>query len=130
MLWYHGGIMDTNIDIEQLKAKLEEERQSLEGELASVGRRNPKNPSDWEPTPDAVEVAPGDQSELADKMEDFEDRAAVEVELENRLAEVNQALLRIAAGTYGRCETGSEPIEAERLLANPAARTCIKHRNG
>lgn len=130
MLWYHGGIMDTNIDIKHLKEKLEEERQSLEGELASVGRRNPKNPRDWEPTPDTVEVAAGDQSELADKMEDFEDRAAVEVELENRLAEVEQAFLRIAAGTYGHCETGGEPIETERLLANPAARTCIKHRNG
>ena len=41
---------------EQHKIRLEEERAKLEKGLAGVGRRNPSNPSDWEPTaPDGGE---------------------------------------------------------------------------
>ena len=41
------------------------------------------------------------------------------------LADLDSALERIEAGEYGRCEVCGEPIAAERLLARPAARTCI-----
>ncbi|WP_205857167.1 TraR/DksA family transcriptional regulator [Phytoactinopolyspora endophytica] len=43
----------------------------------------------------------------------------------HHLADVDMALERIADGTYGRCERCSEPVSRERLLARPAARTCI-----
>ena len=36
------------------------------------------------------------------------------------------ALARLAAGTYGRCESCGEPIAPERLAARPAATTCIR----
>jgi RNA polymerase-binding protein DksA len=42
-----------------------------------------------------------------------------------RLADIDAALARRAAGTYGMCETCGRPIGAERLAARPAARTCI-----
>ena len=42
-----------------------------------------------------------------------------------RLADIDAALARRAAGTYGICETCGRPIGAERLAARPAARTCI-----
>jgi DnaK suppressor protein len=42
-----------------------------------------------------------------------------------RLADVDAALARRDAGTYGRCERCGRPIAAERLAARPAARTCI-----
>ena len=42
-----------------------------------------------------------------------------------RLAEVDAALARRAAGTYGICENCGRPIAPERLAARPAARTCI-----
>lgn len=41
------------------------------------------------------------------------------------LTEVDAALVRIAAGTYGTCERCGEPIAAGRLEARPVARTCI-----
>lgn len=41
------------------------------------------------------------------------------------LADVDDALLRLADGIYGRCERCGDPIAHERLLARPAARTCI-----
>jgi RNA polymerase-binding transcription factor DksA len=42
-----------------------------------------------------------------------------------RLAEVDAALARRAAGRYGICESCGRPIAPERLAARPAARTCI-----
>ncbi|MEK7091498.1 MAG: TraR/DksA C4-type zinc finger protein [Patescibacteria group bacterium] len=37
------------------------------------------------------------------------------------------ALAKIDAGNYGLCEISQEPIELDRLEANPSARTCKKH---
>ncbi|MQA31949.1 TraR/DksA family transcriptional regulator [Modestobacter roseus] len=42
-----------------------------------------------------------------------------------RLADVDDALARAAAGDYGRCASCGGPIGAERLAARPQARTCI-----
>jgi RNA polymerase-binding transcription factor DksA len=42
-----------------------------------------------------------------------------------RLAELDAALARHAAGAYGVCETCGRPIPAERLAVFPAARTCV-----
>ena len=42
-----------------------------------------------------------------------------------RLADVDAALARRAAGDYGICETCGRPIAPERLAARPSARTCI-----
>jgi DnaK suppressor protein len=42
-----------------------------------------------------------------------------------RLADINDALDRIAQGRYGRCEDCGQPISTARLAARPAARTCI-----
>lgn len=41
------------------------------------------------------------------------------------LADVEAALLRLAQGAYGHCERCGGQISRERLLARPAARTCI-----
>ncbi|GAA0579968.1 hypothetical protein GCM10010172_76170 [Paractinoplanes ferrugineus] len=42
-----------------------------------------------------------------------------------RIAEVDDALGRVDAGTYGICERCGQPIAAERLEARPFARWCI-----
>lgn len=41
------------------------------------------------------------------------------------LAEVDAALARLDAGTYGACERCGAPIGQERLDARPVARQCI-----
>lgn len=43
-----------------------------------------------------------------------------------RVEEVDQALERLDAGTYGTCEVCGQPIGAERLAARPSARACIR----
>jgi RNA polymerase-binding transcription factor DksA len=46
--------------------------------------------------------------------------------VENELREVQAALDRLDAGTYGICEICGQPIADERLEVMPAARYCVK----
>jgi DnaK suppressor protein len=41
------------------------------------------------------------------------------------LAEIDAAMKRLEAGSYGLCEVCGEPIAPGRLEARPTARTCI-----
>jgi len=43
------------------------------------------------------------------------------------LAEIEAALRRIDEGIYGLCETCHDPIEADRLEADPLLRLCLDH---
>ena len=45
---------------------------------------------------------------------------------ERAVEEIDEALARMDAGTYGRCVDCDEPIIAERLEAVPAAPTCLR----
>lgn len=47
------------------------------------------------------------------------------IRVRDHLADLDLALERLEAGTYGMCERCGQPIAAERLIARPAARTCI-----
>ena len=115
------------MDIVHLKTKLETELKILEGELQSIGGRNPANPADWEATAPDMNIPAADPNEVADTIEEYETRSGEVKELEIRYNEVQAALERIAAGTYGTCRVDGGPIEPERLEANPAAETCMKH---
>lgn len=115
------------LDTTHFKKKLEEELVTLEGELTSVGQKNPDNLKDWEAKPADLNALSSDESELADTQEEFEGNTAILKRLEVRFNDVKKALEKIGNGTYGICETSGEPIETERLEANPAARTCMKH---
>jgi len=46
---------------------------------------------------------------------------------EQRVRQVDAALARLDAGTYGRCTVGGEPIPQARLAAVPWAATCVAH---
>jgi phosphoserine phosphatase RsbU/P len=48
-------------------------------------------------------------------------------EVERLLEEVDAALSRMNAGTFGLCETCAQPIETERVLADPLTRFCLDH---
>jgi len=52
---------------------------------------------------------------------------AADASLSQLLTAVDTALSRIDQGTFGLCETCHDPIEAERLLADPLTRFCLDH---
>ncbi len=117
------------MDTEHFKSRLLEEKATLERELASVGRQNPSNPGDWEPVPEDASMEP-DPNDQADQMEEYGNNAAILTDLEKRYQDVQDALARIDAGTYGTCEVSGEAIEEDRLEADPAARTSKAHMHG
>jgi sigma-B regulation protein RsbU (phosphoserine phosphatase) len=50
-----------------------------------------------------------------------------EARLVRLLKEIDAALERTVTGTYGFCDVCHDPIEPERLAADPLVRTCIDH---
>jgi DnaK suppressor protein len=52
--------------------------------------------------------------------------AALARQARRHLEEVESALSRMRAATYGLCETCGRPIARARLEARPTARTCIR----
>lgn len=108
------------------KTRLLEEKATLEAELATVGRPNPSNPGDWEAVPQEVGQE-SDPTDRADLIEHYGDNNAILTDLELRYADVTSALARIEDGTYGTCTMSGEPIEEDRLNADPAAKTCKAH---
>jgi sigma-B regulation protein RsbU (phosphoserine phosphatase) len=49
------------------------------------------------------------------------------LQVRNLIHEVDAALARMDTGTYGLCEVCHEPIETERLIADPLSRFCLDH---
>lgn len=114
------------MDTTHFKESLQSELAQLEAEMATVGRKNPDNPNDWEATPGEHQPE-SDPTEVADQSEDFQERQAILEDLEVRYSGVKRALSAIEKGTYGTCEICQSPIEEDRLKANAAARTCKAH---
>lgn len=109
------------------KEKLTAELKLVEGELKHVGRKNPSNQVDWEGKPADFDVDTADESEVADKMEEYEENTAVLKNLEIKYNEIKRALKKIDDGKYGLCEVCGKLIEEDRLKANQAAKTCKEH---
>ena len=114
-------------DIEYFKNRLEKEKTLVEEEIKTVGSSDPNNPKDFSATSNDMDIDRADENELADKMEELEDNKGILDSLEKQLKDINDALGKIGKGTYGICEISGELIERERLEANPAARTCMRH---
>lgn len=114
-------------DLKYFKDRLVKEKALLEEELATVGRKDPANPKDWQATVDDSQVDTADENEVADVLEEYEEHKAILAQLETQLNEVQAALQKIEDGKYGICEVSGEEIERERLEANPSARTSVKH---
>lgn len=67
-----------------------------------------------------------DSEEQAQNLADDEALEGVDDVLQSEIAQVRNALTRIANGTYGTCPACGEPIARERLAAMPTATRCIK----
>lgn len=111
--------------MEKFKVKLEEEKNLLIEELKSLGKLDSET-GDWEATTDG-EIANQDvpdEADLADRAEDYEERSSKVSVLENKLSEVNEALVKMENNSYGICEKCGKQIDEARLEANPSAKLC------
>lgn len=120
-----GGMTDTN----HFKTVLTEKAGTIEKELAELGKKVATNHADWQAVSPEMGRDRADETEVADNIEQYENNSAVLEQLEKRLSEIKTALGKIESGTYGICEVSGEPIEEDRLEANPTATTCKLHMN-
>ncbi len=109
------------LDLPMFQETLEKMRDDLRAELANL-KEESANVNQTEGY--GVKNHPAeDASELFLR----ERNLAVGSDLQSELDDVEQALTRIAAGTYGKCEVCGDPINPERLEARPSATYCIRH---
>ena len=116
-----------NTDI--LKGKLTQEKTDLEKQLAELGVKDPKS-GDWGAVGTVSDPADlADKNDAADRAEQLMDPPNLPEELPRRYRPIIAALAKMEGndGSYGVCEISGHPIEEDRLMANPAAKTCKEH---
>lgn len=59
------------------------------------------------------------------RLKDAQSKNLLDVDVSRLLSEVDAALLRFDDGSYGLCEECHDPIEPERLIADPLIRLCL-----
>ena len=107
---------------EELKPRLEEDRDRLRREIADL-REASKATTYLEDETDAYDQHPADDASiLTERTTDM----SLQHNLEHELSDVEAALGRIETGTYGTCEVCGKPIAEARLRARPGASTCIQ----
>jgi DnaK suppressor protein len=114
------------MDTHTLRDRLEAERNDLSAELRSIAIYDDVS-NEWQAVPEESTRETADSNLEADVVEDWNQRRSTVAHLSTRYRNITRALDKIATGTYGRCEISGEPIEIDRLTANPAARTCKAH---
>jgi len=108
--------------LDELKAKLIEEKKALEKELSDIAKPT-GTPGVYETKHDEIGES---QDDNASEMEEYSDNFALENNLEKQLKEVSDALGRMEGGTYGSCDNCGTQLSLDRLRAYPAARKCIQ----
>lgn len=97
-------------------------REKLLSERAAIEKRIAARKGDIvETVPDEEGV--GDSADEAQRLYDREDEIVSNDLDEQQLEQVNKALARIDAGTYGLSEVSGRPIPLARLEAVPSATT-------
>ena len=109
--------MLTSADIDYFKRRIEAQQETLHERIAS--------PEGALAAPDQYDEAMlerGDDATLLQAHDDAWDQLAF---ARDELAQVQKALGRIEAGTYGTSEVSGKPIPRERLEALPSATTLV-----
>jgi RNA polymerase-binding transcription factor DksA len=107
-------------DLTELYERLKKEKAQLLGRLEqlkargqlAIGERREGSPF-------------GKREEAADETLELEKRLGLEGRLRSTLAEIEHALQKYEAGTYGTCDSCGQPIEQARLEALPQANLCL-----
>jgi len=98
-------------------------RTDLETERTDLQRRLSELTSDGSAAPDFDENFADSAQVAAEKDENLALAAAIR----EQLADVESALERLDAGSYGSCEICGDAISPARLEAMPSTRYCINH---
>jgi DnaK suppressor protein len=112
-----------SIDTERFRTELLEERGRVEAAIASLRESHPGSLDD-----EVEEISAGTDNHVGDTATATLGREidyTLGENSEHVLSEINAALKRIEAGTYGTCAACGGEIAPERLEAYPWASLCI-----
>ncbi len=109
--------MLTSEQLDFFRARLKQQRETLLVEIADAQRQIAE--------PEAIVDAVSDQGDDGNMMFAHEQILDERARLQQTLAQVERALQRIEAGTYGASEVSGRPIPIERLQALPSATTLV-----
>jgi len=114
--------------LQELKKKLEKQKEVLEKELSQFAKKDENLEGDWDTKYPKADGATGSSAleDAADQVEAYVNFLPVEHDMELRLVDVNSALKKIKKGEYGKCENCGNNINIERLKVYPEARFCVK----
>ncbi len=106
-------------DFAEAYSRLLKERERLKKELEEFE-------VEIKPSDERREGSPfGKREEEATEAMEFEKRIALEKQLKDSLSNIDRAIQKYEARTYGICDQCSKPIEAARLEALPYACLCL-----
>jgi DnaK suppressor protein len=108
--------------VKERSKKLSTVRATLLERRAEIGRGMEHNLDNN----DAPPLTRGDASDLAADALDSDTTLQLAERGSSEVAQIEEALRKIDEGTYGVCETCSEPIPWTRLQALPYATMCVK----
>lgn len=114
--------MLTPAEIDHFRARLESERQTASAHLAAL-RQQLAEPQE----------ASGREGDEGDDATEIYTNTQIEAEIQRHqgeLTQIDNALKRIAEGTYGYSELSGKPIPVERLEALPTATTLVGEQRG
>lgn len=112
--------------LNDLETALHAELAALQEELADHGKEISEDGDEWEGSSES-DGEEADPSDAADNLEELGTNVPLVADLQKRHKEIKSALRKIKDGTYGTCDECGEDIDLDRLEANPAAATCIRH---
>ncbi len=104
-----------NLTEEQLReftGLLQKEVESIQAQLGKLGKD-----ADFGDDADSME-------EESDETEELSNRLGIEKVLKDRLSEVQEALARVADGSYGTCKQCGASLTQEMLRLNPESSLC------
>lgn len=98
-------------EVEEIRARLRQHKTELQKRVTTI-HEHARNPLEQ------------DSAEQAAQLGNVAVVSALENEAVQELADIDAALQRLAAGTYGECISCGEPIGEARLKVRPAATQC------
>jgi RNA polymerase-binding protein DksA len=112
----------STVDTERFRSLLQEERERIVNEIEFLHEENPGSIEDETGEETHFDQHPAD---AATATHDRELDYTIEESAEATLRQIDAALARLDAGTYGRCRVCGREIGEERLEARPWTDLCI-----
>lgn len=111
--------------IEARKKSLVDNQAEIEKELGTISEFDESSGKYIATQPEYDEGSVEDNIDSSVEAEEHQERVSRVKDLDKTLDEVKAALEKIEKGTYGSCENTGDWIKEDRLMAYPAARTCM-----